>query len=99
MLTSIGCVETSSLILKMIFSCGSDCRRDRNSAEMFILPEMCAVVKLNLKRESHAVQKGGGNIFVWKNCVIDLLSVIIKTGFGALQKICPNILPEIRTRK
>ena len=59
---------------------------------MFIFPGMCAIVKLICSTKSQAFQKDGGFIFVWKNLVTDLLSVMIITRLVAPQNICPNPL-------
>ena len=90
MFTSIGFVGMSSLIFNIIFSFGSIFNRDKKSAAIFIFPGMCAIVKLNCSTKSHAFHRGGGIIFVWKNLVTDLLSVMIITGLVAPQNICPN---------
>ena len=92
MFTSIGFVGMSSLIFNIIFSFGSIRNRDKKSAAVFNFPGMCAIVKLNCSTKSHAFHKGGGIIFVWKNLVTDLLSVMIITGLVAPQSKCPNSL-------
>ena len=92
MFTSIGFVGMSSLIFKKIFSFGSISNRDKKSAAVFILPGMCAMVKLNCNTKSQAFHNGGGIIFVRKNLVTDLLSVMMITGLVAPQNICPNSL-------
>ena len=89
MVTSIGFVGMSSLIFKMIFSLGSISKRNKKYAAVFIFPGMCAIVKLNCSTNSQAFHKGGGIIFVWKNLVTDLLSVMIITVLVAPQIICP----------
>ena len=83
MFTSIGFAGMSSLIFEIIFSFGSVSHRDKNSAAVFIFPEMCAIVKLNCSTKSQATHNGGGIIFVWKNLVTDLLSVMIIAGLVA----------------
>ena len=80
-LTSIGCVGTSSLILGVIFSFATDSKQDKKSAVVSILPRMCAMVKSNCRTNSHAFQNGGGSNLVWKNFVTDLLSVLMITSF------------------
>ena len=90
--TSIGFVGMSSLIFNIIFSFGYTSNRDKKSAAVFIFPGMCAIVKLNCSTKSHAIHRGGGIIFVRKNLVTDLLSVMIVTGLVAPQNICPNSL-------
>ena len=89
--TSIGFVGMSSLFFNVfpIFSLGSISRRHKKSAAVFIFPGMCAIVKLNCSTKSHAFHRGGGIIFVWKNLVTDLLSVMMITGLVAPQNICP----------
>ena len=54
LLTSVGCAGMSSLIFRIIFSFGSDSKRDKKLAAVFLLPAMCAVVKLNCSTKSHA---------------------------------------------
>ena len=76
----------------MIFSIGSISKRDKKSAAVFIFPGMCAIVKINCNTKSQAFYDGGGIIFVWKNLVTDLLSVMMMTGLVAPQNICPNSL-------
>ena len=92
MLTSIGCVGTYSAFLGIPFSFVSDSKRDKKLAAVFILPGMCAIVKLNCRTYSHASHNGGGMILIWQNRVTDLLSVIIFTGVGVPQHLCPNSL-------
>ena len=92
MFTSIGFVGTCSLIFRIIFSLGSSSKRDMESAVVFILSGTCAMVKLNCGTKSKAFHKGVGNIFVWKNLVTDLLSVMMITGFVVPQNLCPNSL-------
>ena len=92
MFTSIGFVGMSSLIFKINFSFGSISNRDKISAAVFIFPGMCAIVKLFCSTKSHALQRGGGIIFVWKNLVTDLLSVMIITGLVAPQNTCQHSL-------
>ena len=89
----------SPLIFKMTFSLGSISKRDKKSAAVFIFPGMCAMVKLNCNTKSQAFHNGGGIIFVWKNLVTDLLSVMIITGLVAPQNICPNSLKAIQMAK
>ena len=84
--TSICFVGMSSLIFKFNFSLGSIYKWDKKSAAVFIFPRMCAIVKLKCRTESQAFHKGGGIIFVWKNLVTDLLSVMIMTGLGNPKK-------------
>ena len=95
MFTSIGFVGMSSLIFKFIFSFGSISKQNRKSAAMFIFPGMCAIVKMNCSTKSQAFQKGGGTIFVWKNLVTDLLSVMIIIGLMAPQNIRPNSMKAL----
>ena len=90
--TSIGFLGMSYLIFKTIFSLGSIPKRDEKSAAVLILPGMCAMVKFNWRTKSQAFHKCGGIIFVWKNLVTDLLSVMIITGLVAPQNIFPNCL-------
>ena len=92
MFTSIGFVGMSSLIFKIIFSLGSISGRDKKSAAVFTFPGMCAIVKLNCNTKSHAFYRGAGMIFVWKNLVTDLLSVMMSTGLVEPQNTCPNSL-------
>ena len=82
MFTSIGFVGMSSLIFKIVFTFGSVFNRDNKSAAEFIFPGMCAIVKLNCSTKSHALHRCGRIVFVWKNPVTDLLSVMIITGLG-----------------
>ena len=60
MLTLIGCLETSSLVLEKIFSFASDSKRDYNSAAVFNWPRRYAVVILNCGTKSLAFRKRGG---------------------------------------
>ena len=90
--TSIGFVGMSYLIFKIIFLLGSISNRDNVSAAVLFFPGMCAIVKLNCSKKSQAFHRGGGIIFVWKNLVTDLLSVMIITDLVAPQNICPNSL-------
>ena len=84
MLNFFGCVETFSRISRIIFSFGSDSKRGKKLAAVFIHSKiMCALVKLNCRKKSHAFRIGGGSLLVWKNRVSDLLPVKIITGFGA----------------
>ena len=92
MLTSIGCVGTFSFISRKVYSVGSDSRRDKKSTAEFILPGLCARVKLNCTTKSHAIHDGGGVILACKNLVTGLLSVIIMKGFVDPQKNRPNSL-------
>ena len=92
MFTSINFVGMSSLIFKMIFSFGFVSKRDKKSAAVFFLPGMSAMVKLNCNTKSQAFHNSGRIIFVWKNLLIDLLSVMMVTGLVVPQKICPNSL-------
>ena len=92
MITSSGFVGMSSLIIRIIFSLGSNAKRDKESAVLFIFPGMCAIVKVNCSTKTQAFHKGGRIIFVWKNLVTDLLSVIIITGVVAPQNKCPKSL-------
>ena len=64
MLTTIGCVGTSTLIPRINFSFQSDSDRDEKSAAMLTLPRMCAMVKLTCWTKSHAFDDGGGIIYV-----------------------------------
>ena len=63
MLASIGCVGTSFRILRKSFF-GLISKRGKESTAVFNLPGMCAMVKLNCSRQSHAFQNGGGIILV-----------------------------------
>ena len=89
MFTSIDCVGLCSLIFRIIFSLGSICKQDKKSAAVFILPGMCAMVKLNCNTKPQVSYKGGGIIFVRKNLVKDFLSAMIISGLVAPQNICP----------
>ena len=60
---------------------------------------MRAIVKLNRNTKSQAFHNGGGIIFVWKNLVNDLLSVMMITGLVAPQKTCPNSLKALYMAK
>ena len=99
MFTSIGCVGMSSLIIKIFFSLGSFFNRDKKSAAVFSFPRMCATVILNCSTKSQAVHRGGGIIFVWKNLVTDLLSVMTIAGLVAPQNICPNSSKAMKMAK
>ena len=90
MFTSIGFVGMSSLIFRIVFSLESISNWDKKSAAMFIFPGMCAIVKINFSTKSQAFHRREGIIFVWKNLVTDLLSVMIITGLVAPQNICPK---------
>ena len=90
--TSIDCVGLCSLIFRIIFSLGSISERDKKSAAVFIFPGMCAMVKLNCSTKPQLSYKGGGIIFVRKNLVNYLLSVMIISGLVAPQNICPSSL-------
>ena len=68
MLTSIGCVGTSFLTLRINFSFGSDCKRDRQSKAAIILCGMCAIVKLNCITKSHAFHSGGAIFQLENSC-------------------------------
>ena len=92
MFTSIGFVGMSSLIFKIFFSLAYVSKRDKRSAAVFIFLGMCAIVKLNCSTNSQAFHKSGGIIFLWKNLVTDMLSVMIITGLVAPQIICVNSL-------
>ena len=92
MLTSFGCVGTTSRILRMSFSFRSTCKSDKKSAAVFILPGMNAMVKWICSTKTHAFRNGGGIILVWKNRVTDLLSVMTMTGFAVPRNICLNSL-------
>ena len=92
MFTSIGFVGMSSLTFKNIFSSGSNSKKDKKSAAVFLFPGMCDIVKLGCSTKLQAFHKSGGITFVWKNPVIDLLSVMIIIGLMAHQNLCPNSL-------
>ena len=68
---------------QIYLSLGPISKRDKKSAAVFIFPVMCAVKKLYCSTKSQAFDKGGGFIFVWKNLVADLLSIIVITGLVA----------------
>ena len=93
--TSSGFVGMSSLIFISIFSLGSVSKRDKKSAAVFTFPEMCAIVRLSSSTKSQASLRGGGIIFVWKNLVTDLLSVMIITDLVVPQNICPVSLKAL----
>ena len=92
MFTSTCFVGMSPLIFKNTFSLGSISKRDKESAAVFIFPGLCAMVKLNCSTKLQVFHKVGGTIFVCKNLVTDLLSVMIITGLVAAQSILPNSL-------
>ena len=89
MLTSIVCVKTSSLILSITYCFGCDSEQNQKLAAVFILPRMCAIVKLNCRTKFYAFHNGCAKILVWQNSVTDLPSVKITTGFGFPQNKHP----------
>ena len=86
--TSMGVVCTSSLILRRILSVTFNSNRERKSAAVFTELALCAILKLNCSTKSHAFHKHGGMALVWKNRVTDLLSVKTIVGFVASHKMC-----------
>ena len=90
MFTSMGLVGISSRIFRTILSFGSASSFDEKTATVFVIPGVCAITRLNCSTKSHAFHNGVGIIFFWKSLVTDLLSVKIKMGSVAPQKICPN---------
>ena len=92
MFTSIGLVGMSLLFLKGFFRWDPFLNEMKKYAAVFIFPGMCAIVKLNCITKSQAFHKGGGIVFVWKNLLTNLLSVMISTGLVAPQSFCPNPL-------
>ena len=46
----------------MSFKFGSPSKRDKKSAAMFILPGLCAVLKMKIGSKIHAIHNGGGII-------------------------------------
>ena len=89
MFTSFGFFGKSSLTFEVIFSVLSISQRNKKSAVVFIFPGTCAMVKLNCNTKAQAFHKGGGIIFVWKNPLNNLLSVMIIIGMVGSQNICP----------
>ena len=80
MWTSIGSVGTSSLNFRI--------KRDKKSAEVFILPGTFAIVRLNCNSKLHAFHNGGGINLVWKKVVTTLLYAMMILSFGDPQKTC-----------
>ena len=89
--TSINFVGMCSRIFKIVFSSGSIFNRDKKSDAVFILPGKCANSP-NYNTELQAFVERGGTIFVLKNLMTDLMSVMIITGLVAPQSICPNFM-------
>ena len=82
MLTSIGCVGTSSVTLRVIYSFGLNFRREEKSPAVFILPGMCFIVELKCRTKSLAFKIGGGRNLIWKKRVNGLLSILRTTGLS-----------------
>ena len=64
MLTSVGGVKLSSMILRTFFSIGSDSKRGKKSTTVFNLTGICAMVNLNCRIKSQSFHNGGGNFLV-----------------------------------
>ena len=88
--TSVGVLCTSYRILRRIISVTFNFNRQRKSAAVFSEPAICVIFKLNCRTLLHAFHKDGGITFVWKNRVIDLLSVRTIVRFVASDKLCTN---------
>ena len=90
MLTSIGCVGTFSLLVRMTFPFASDSKPDNKSTVFFVFLGVCGIAQLNFSTESHAFHNGGGiNLFL-KDRDTDLLSVMMMIGFDVVRKNCSN---------
>ena len=85
--TSMGLIVMSFRICRTIFSFGSASIHNRKSDAVLSFLGLCAVTKLNCNTQLHAFQCDDGIIFVWKNLVTDLLSVLIMVGLVAPRKM------------
>ena len=94
-LVSIGCVGTSSLIFRILFSFRSESKRNREPAAALSLPGLCAMVKLNHRRSWLEVESFWCEI----NYATDLLSVMMIAGFGDSRKLRTNFwMPSLSLR-
>ena len=92
MFSSIVCVRTSSLGLRISFSFGLESQTDKKPAALFFCQELVCWWNQSVGKKSYSFQIRDRIISVRKSCVTDLLAVEMITGFGDAQEMRPSSL-------